>query len=134
MYKGTVNKNKTGIRIIIGILAIYIGYREISLGRWIYVPFAVLLLLACFFEKNHYVSEEGVIIEYKLFSLKKKDIWSWDEITAMLIDPITQGDNVRIQFAKDVSIRAFTFPKKDLNGIKELIREMNPEIIGGSDD
>ena len=47
----------------------------------------------------------------------------------MLIDPITQGDNVRIQFAKDVSIRAFTFPKKDLDGIKELIGCLNHELI-----
>ena len=128
MYRGLIDEKKMWVRVVVGILAIYMGYREIVQEQWVYVPIAVLLLLACFFVKEQYVSEEGVEIDYKLLGLKTRNLWKWDEITAAQIDKIPKNTNVRFSFAKDVTIRSFVFSKEDAEGILKLMEKEKPEI------
>lgn len=128
-YKGIVKERELWVKIAIFIAAVYLLYREIMAGQYIYIPLAILVILACFFEKEHIVCEEGVDIKYILFKcFVKHNYWSWDEISTMHPDYKKAKPNVMLHIGKDVVTRSFIMKPADCRGAIELARRMNPDI------
>lgn len=128
-YKGIVKERELWVKIAIFIAAVYLLYREIVAGQYIYIPLALLVILACFFEKEHVISKEGVDIKYIMFkSLVKHNYWEWDEITTIHPDYKKARPNVMLHIGKDVVTRSFIMKPADCRGAIELARQMNPHI------
>lgn len=66
-YHGIIKQRELWLTITIFIIAAYLLYREYAAGQYIYIPLALMVMLACFFEREHIISEEGVDIKYNLF-------------------------------------------------------------------
>ena len=54
----------------------------------------VVLLLAVIFQKETYVSREGVVLAYDFIVRKHKIVWSFEEITDIHIEPCVNGGAV----------------------------------------
>lgn len=128
-YKGIVKERELWVKIAAIIASFYLLYREFAAGQYIYVILAVLVILACFFEKEHVISKEGVDIKYILFkTLVKHNYWTWDEVTTMHPDYKKAKPNVMLHIGKDVVTRSFIMKPEDCRGAIELARQMNPNI------
>lgn len=101
---------------------------EIVRRQWIYVPVVILVLLACFFKKEHIVSEEGVDIHYRLFGYSLHSVWAWAEITTLHKDAKKTAPNVMLHFGKDVNTRVFVLKPEDSRAVLTLAKKMNPKI------
>ena len=127
-YKGIVKKRtneRKALLVLAGAIVLFLAYRQ---HNWLYIIMAVIMLAAVFFEKEHIVDEKGVHIVYNFFGVKIPYSWSWDVITAMRPDYKKAAPNVLMEIGKDVTIRAFTFTKKDAIGVMELAKKMNPDM------
>lgn len=127
-YRGVVPERKTWVKAGIAVLAAYMIYREAMSGQWIYVPVAVLVILACFFKKEHIVSEEGVDIAHSLFGIKMHNLWKWEEITTLHTDRKRARPNVMLHIGKDVVTRTFVMKPSDCQAAVELAARMNSRI------
>lgn len=128
-YEGIIKKRETWVTALIFIAAIYLIYREFIDGQYIYIPLAVMVAIACFFEREHVISEEGVDIKYILFkSCIKHNYWRWDEITTIHPDYRRAKPNVMLHIGRDVVTRTFTMKPADSQGAIALARRMNPDI------
>ena len=62
-YYGILRERKTWVKAVLLLLAVCMLLLEIARKQWIYVPMMLLVVLACFFRKEHIVSQEGVDIQ-----------------------------------------------------------------------
>ena len=127
-YKGIVKKRTPERKILLtagGGIILFLSFMRHNV---LYICVAIILMLAIFFEKEHIVDEKGVHIVYNFFGIKIPYSWSWDVITAMRPDYKKAAPNIYMEIAKDVTIRAFTFSKKDAIGVMELAKRMNPDM------
>ena len=85
-------------------------------------------MVACFFKKEHVISEEGVDIKYMLFGFTMHNYWKWDEITTLHTDYKKAKPNVMLHIGKDIVVRSFVMEKDDCQGAIALARRMNPGI------
>ena len=130
-FKGILRERQTWLKIAILIAAGYMMYLTITVGQYLYTLFAVVVILAVFFKKEHVISKEGVDIRYELFGCKSMNRWEWKDITAIKTDYVKAYPNVLVHINKDVSIRDFVMKRSDISGIIELARKMNPDIYIG---
>ena len=126
--KGIVPEKKPGVKLAAGLIAAGMMVYEIILGQYIYIPIALIVILACFYSKEHIVSEEGVDIISHVLGLTTHKLWTWDEITAIRTDRQKARPNVQLHIAKDVTIRVFTMTPDNCNAVLKLAQRMNSEI------
>lgn len=128
-FKGILSKRKTWVKVVIFIAALYMIYLEIKTHQWGYVPLTIFVLLACFFDKDQIISEEGVDIEYHLFNkFTRHNYWRWNEITTLHTDHQKAAPNVMLHIGKDIVTRSFVMSPWDCQGAVDLARKMNPNI------
>lgn len=127
-FKGIVPEKKPAVRIGAAVIAAGMMIYQIMLGQYIYVPIAAIIILACFYQKEHIVSEEGIEIKSTVLGFTNHSLWKWDEITAIRTDRQKARPNVQMHIAKDVTIRLFLMTPANCNGVLELARRMNPDI------
>jgi len=130
-FKGILRERQTWLKIAIIVAAGYMMYLTITAGQYLYTMFAVVVVLAVFFKKEHVISKEGVDIRYDLLGIKHVNRWEWKDITAIKTDYVKAYPNVLVHIGKDVTIRDFVMKKGDINGILKLASEMNPDIYIG---
>ena len=127
-YKGIVKKRSSDRKIllvVVGAIVLFLSYQQ---RNPLYIIMAVIMIAAIFFDKEHIVDEKGVHIVYNFLGIKIPYSGSWDVITAMRPDYKKAAPNVLMEIGKDVTIRAFTFTKKDAVGVMELAKKMNPKM------
>lgn len=127
-YRGILPERKNWVKAAIALAAAYMMYLEAMRGQWIYVPVALLVILACFFKKEHIISEEGVDIRYQLFRLPIRSRWTWDQVTTLHTDYRKASPNVMLHIGKDIAARAFVMSPSDCQAALRLARQMNPSI------
>lgn len=111
--------------IALAILTVYIGiYRK----QYVYIFLAGIAVLAAFFQKEHKISEEGIDIEYTLFSYVTHNYWRWDEVTTLHTDYKRAKPYVMLHIGKDILIRSFVMDHENCQGALRLARKMNPKI------
>ena len=126
--KGIQKARAKWVKPVAAILAAGIVVYEITLQQYLYVPIGLLVILACFFSKEHLVTREGVDIQRTLFGRTSHDLWRWEEITAIRIDRKKAMPNVILHICKDVVVRPFTFTPQDAQAVLDLARERSPSI------
>lgn len=127
-YFGIVKKRDQKVNILFAILSAYMLYLEVVRHQWIYIPVIALVILACFFKKEHVISEEGVDIEYNLFGVKAHNIWKWNEVTTIHFDYEKAQPNVMLHIGKDIVTRTFIFPRSECHEIAVFAKKMNSKI------
>ena len=128
-YRGIVKTREKWMTVLFMVLAALMLWRTIATGKWIYIPILIVVVLACFFRREHIISEEGVEIRNILFGrFKSRDLWTWDEITSMETNYEKVAPNVRLLISKDIVIRAFVMTRSDAKKSLALARKMNPSI------
>lgn len=128
-FKGILKKRATWLKVVIFVAATYMLYLEFKTHQWGYIPLTILVMLACFFDKEQIISEEGVDIEYHLFNrFTKHNYWRWDEITTLHTDYIKAAPKVMLHIGKDIVTRSFIMENADCQGAVALARKMNPKI------
>lgn len=119
------------MRLAIAVLALAVICYELYRGQWIYVPIGLLVLLACFFRREHVVSPQGVDIRHILFGGKSHDLWTWDSITSIHTDRRRSAPNVALHIGRGVVTRVFVVTPEDCRTVLELAKEKNPKISFG---
>lgn len=128
-YRGILKERKTWVKAAAILLAGYVLYREIIMGQYIYIPIVALIVLACFFEKSHIVSEDGVDIQYALLGMKMHNWWKWDEITTLHTDYRKAAPNVMLHIGKDIVTRTYVMDPSDIPSVLDLAARKNPSIF-----
>ena len=83
-YKGIIKQRENWMTVVLFIASVFLLVREFMTGQYIYIPLVLLVMVACFFEKEHVVSEEGVDIKYIIFKkIVRHNYWRWNEITTI---------------------------------------------------
>lgn len=127
-YKGIISERKPWVKLAFALLAAFMLYLELQRGQWIYVPVVLLVILACFFRKEHVISEEGVDIKSILFGFSRHNWWTWDEVTSLHTDYKKAQPNVMLHIGKDIVTRSFVMKPSDCQAVLKLAAEMNPNI------
>ena len=128
-YKGIIKQRENWMTAVLFIASVFLLVREFMTGQYIYIPLVLLVMVACFFEKEHVVSEEGVDIKYIIFKkIVRHNYWRWNEITTIHPDYKKARPNVMIHIGKDVVTRTFTMKPSQCRGVIDLARRMNPSI------
>lgn len=128
-FKGKL-KSRTGkVRIAFAILTCYMMYLEARREHWIFVALGVFVVVACFFSKEHIISEKGVDIKYNLFSLETHNYWEWKEITTLHADYKKAAPHVMLHIGKDIVSRTFTYDASEIDEIFALAKKQNYKIF-----
>ena len=125
---GLYNERGAAFITVCAVLAAAIAVYEAFRHEWLFMLIALLVLLACFFSKEHLVTPEGVDIQRTLFGRTSHDLWTWEEVTAIRIDRKKVMPNVILHISRDVVVRPFTFTPQDAQAVLDLARERNPSI------
>ena len=99
--KGIQRKRQPWVKPAAGVLAAAIAVYEAFRHEWLFMLIALLVLLACFFSKEHLVTPEGVDIQRTLFGRTSHDLWTWEEVTAIRIDRKKVMPNVILHISRD---------------------------------
>lgn len=127
-YYGILRQRKPWVKGVVLLLAACMFYLEVRRGQWIYVPVLLLVVLACFFQKEHIISEAGADIKYTLFGWTSHNCWSWQEITTLHRDPGKARPNMMLHIGKGVVTRSFVLTPGDCQAVLTLAAKMNPDI------
>lgn len=126
--KGIQKARAPWVKPVAAILAAGIMVYEIMQQQWLYVPIALLVILACFFSKEHLVSDEGVDIQYTLFGRVSHNLWRWEEVTTIHVDRKRAMPDVALHISRGVTTRLFVFSPRDAQAVLDLAKKRNPAI------
>lgn len=127
-YYGLLHERRLWVKVSVLILALCMLFLEAARGQWLYVPVVLFVVLACFFQKEHIVSQEGVDIHYRLFGSSLHSCWAWSEITTLHQDIRKAAPNVMLHFGKGVNTRVFVMKPEDSQAVLALAKRANPQI------
>ncbi len=127
-YKGILKERETWFKVCAFLLAGVMLVREAMLKQWIYVPVALLVMLACFYKREQIISEQGVDIQSTLFGVTTHNLWCWDVVTTLHTDYKKAAPNVQLHIGKDLVVRTFVMKPADCKGALKLAAERNPKI------
>ena len=116
------------------IACMIVGVALIALSLWqrqIYAAVVGFVLLAAgMMAKDVYVSEEGIITEYKFLARHRLEVWKWDEIYDIFCEysPKDPG-KVGIHFTKpNMMAKRLFFPRGQKDEVIDLALAKNPNI------
>ena len=112
-YYGLLHERRLWVKVSVLLLALCMLFLEAARGQWLYVPVVLFVVLACFFQKEHIVSQEGVDIHYRLFGSSLHSCWTWSEM---------------LHFGKGVNTRVFVMKPEDSQAVLALAKRANPQI------
>ena len=101
---------------------------EIMRHKWIYIPLALLVLVACFLEKEQVINEKGITTRLRVFSFVHENTWRWEDIDSLSFDYRKKAPDMVLNIRWDIKVRSYIMRSPDSAGIKELAKEMNPQI------
>ena len=90
----------------------------------------IVLLAAGAMTKSTYVSEEGIVTEYRFFTRRKREVWAWEDIMEIFCEysPKDPG-KVGIHFTKEnLMARRLLFQRNLREEIIDLALSQNPKI------
>lgn len=90
----------------------------------------VVMLAAGALSKSVYVSEEGIVTEYRFLVHNKREVWGWDEIKDIFCEYSAKNPGkVGIHFTKEsMMARRLFFPRNLRDEVIDLALSQNPKI------
>ncbi len=109
----------------VGLLVLAVLQKSIYAGL-----IGLVLLAAGFMGKEVYVSEEGIITEYRFLVHNKREVWTWDEVMEIYCEYSSKHPGkVGIHFTKEsLMARRLFFPRNQRDAIIDLALSKNPKI------
>ncbi len=109
----------------VGLLVLAVLQKSIYAGL-----IGLVLLAAGLMGKEVYVSEEGIITEYRFLVHNKREVWTWDEVMEIYCEYSSkQPGKVGIHFTKEsLMARRLFFPMNQRDAIIDLALSKNPKI------
>ncbi len=127
-YKGIIKQRpKYFVPLAITICALII-LRDVLLSKLSYTPIAIIVIIACFFKKEHVINEEGIDIVYTLFKFESINHWEWKDITSIHVDKKRAYPKVMLHIGKDIVTRTYTMEPAVIDDIIKLAKSKNPKI------
>ncbi|QZY56186.1 hypothetical protein [Crassaminicella profunda] len=111
--------------IIIGIGIVFIGY-SIYDQQYFKILLGLILIYACYFEKNIFIEDEGLRIQIKRIGTKKERIIKFDEMQEMSHQ--TRNDKTMFFFSKDNMIYKVMVDAINVNKVVRLVKKKNKKI------
>ena len=127
-FRGIQKERKLWVKVVAALLALFLLVYEFRRGHLVYIPIGLLVLLACFFQREHLVSREGVDLCHLLFGLPSHSLWRWEEITSIYVDRKRAMPNVALHIKRGAAVRLFVFTPQDAQAVLDLAKECNPAI------
>ncbi len=127
-FRGIVKDRDRSTRIMYVAVAVLFIVLEIIRHKWIYVPLAVLVLLACFLRQEQIINRAGITTRLNVFGVIHENTWRWEDISSLGFDYHKKSPNVILNIRWDIKMRSYEINSRDVSGIKDLAREMNPSI------
>ena len=127
-FRGIVKDRDRTTRILYAIVAVIFVALEIMRHKWIYIPLALIVLGACFLEKEQIINKDGITTRLRVFSFVHENVWKWEDINSLSFDYKKKAPDMVVNIRWDIKIRSYIMHSYDAEGIKELAREMNPNI------
>ncbi len=131
IYKGTTGKElsrSTEIAcMVFGVIMVGLAIFR----HTIYAGLIGLVLLAAgAMKKETYVSEEGIVTEYRFLVRTRREVWQWEDIKDIFCEYSSkQPGKVGIHFTKEsLMARRLLFPRNLKNEIIDLALSQNPKI------
>lgn len=118
----------------VDIACMVIGVIMIALSLWqrqIYAAVVGFVLLAAgIMAKVVYITEDGIVTEYKFLAHHKLEIWKWDEIYDIFCEYSPKDPTkVGIHFTKaNMMAKRLFVPREQKDEVIELALSQNPEI------
>lgn len=128
-FHGIVPAKKPAVKWAAGAAACFLMVYEALSGQVLYVLLGLVVLLACFYQKEHIVSEEGVDIASTVLGHTSHSLWRWEEVTAIHLDRKKAAPHVQLHFAKDVAIRLFVMTAEDCEAVLALAKRSQPSLV-----
>jgi len=120
-----LRKSTRVVGIIAGIALIAMGF----LGGVKYsAVIGIILILAVIMGKETYVTEEGISVEYDFLVYKHVMEWTFEEITDIHIEDAPNRAYQVLYFQKDVMTRRLIFRRTEIDAVKQMARQKNPDI------
>ena len=109
----------------VGLLVLAVLQKSIYAGL-----IGLVLLAAGLMGKEVYVSEEGIITEYRFLVHNKREVWTWDEVMEIYCEYSSKHPGkVGIHFTKEsLMARRLFFPRNQRDAIIDLALSKNPKI------
>ena len=109
----------------LGLLVLAVLQKSIYAGL-----IGLVLLAAGLMGKEVYVSEEGIITEYRFLVHNKREVWTWDEVMEIYCEYSSKHPGkVGIHFTKEsLMARRLFFPRNQRDAIIDLALKQNPKI------
>ena len=109
----------------LGLLVLAVLQKSIYAGL-----IGLVLLAAGLMGKEVYVSEEGIITEYRFLVHNKREVWTWDEVMEIYCEYSSKHPGkVGIHFTKEsLMARRLFFPRNQRDAIIDLALKHNPKI------
>ena len=111
------------------VVCAYLGVYGAMAGRWFYIPFALVLIVFSFFRKEYVLSSGGFDTRRVFLFYKTHNIWSWDEVTHIIVDYEMMKPAAMILIARGKQRRQFSMRAEDAEAAVKLARKKNPDII-----
>lgn len=127
-FKGILPQRKAWVKLFVAAIAGYMIVLEFMRGEYIYIPVAILVILACFLKKEQVITEKGVDITLGLFSMDLHSLWTWDEITSLHTDYTKAKPKVMLHIGKDIVTRSFVMEIADCKAVLAMAAQINPKI------
>ncbi|MBQ1422259.1 MAG: hypothetical protein IIY97_05795 [Firmicutes bacterium] len=127
-FRGIVKERDRNTKILYAAVAVLFVALEIMRHKWVYIPLALLVLAACFLEKEQVINEKGITTRLKVFSFIHENTWRWEDIDSLSFDYRKKAPDMVLNIRWDIKVRSYIMRSPDSAGIKELAKEMNPRI------
>lgn len=110
---------------LLGVLIIAVGYYSKSVYAYVV---GGLVIIANLMQKEKYISEEGIVDEYRIFMFSHKNICPFDEVTEIDYEKHKVNGQIALHIVKEVMIKRFICDEADLPKIRDFVHSIRPDI------
>lgn len=127
-YYGIVRQRPKWFTPLAIAVCLVIIAREILVRQVGLIPVCIIVIIACFFKKEHVICEEGVDIRYALFGIDYCNRWEWSKITTLHVDRKRAYPKFMLHIGKDIVTRSYVMNPEDCIAAVRMGKKKNPKI------
>ena len=88
----------------------------------------VVLILALCMEKKIAITEEGLVVSYRILLINKKDVWPMDEIAEVHKEMSPDGKEMALHVMRGIMSKRLIYPMATYQEVIDFILEKNPNV------
>lgn len=127
-YSKDVKKSTLSHIILIYVISAAIMAIAIYLKNIYAAIVCVFLILSNLFQKEKYISDEGIVDDYSILWIKHKYIWGFDEIDEIDYEWNESKNEVQLHIMRGIMIKRFIINANEFYQAKDLILSHNKDL------